>query len=90
MFATSNLEGNCFNKEQLNLEKLNEAIKKCKPGYAVIINEFIPEGKVFEIENYSPEKYFCHKLLVMNRIHYETTVKEIANKNGVRLKVYEK
>jgi hypothetical protein len=73
-----------FTKKQLEV-----AIEKCRPKHAILINDYIPDNEIFEMENLSPDKYYCKKLLMMNKDYYENKIENILNNYGINIKVYE-
>lgn len=74
----------------VSVEDLKLAIKKIRPEYAILLNENIDHGRMFVIENFNYDKFYCKKLIIMNHTYYYSVVKnQIEEDDGFNIKVYE-
>lgn len=72
----------------LTLDKLNNLIEQLRPKHAILLSDYIEDDKIFEIENYLPNKYYCKKLLLINTSYYENKLQTLFEKYGINLRVY--
>jgi hypothetical protein len=78
-----------YTTTSLTIESLNEIIEKLKPEHAILLNSYVPNNNIFEMENFFPDKYYCKKLLIINPFYYQYKLKDILEKNGCNMKIYE-
>ena len=70
-------------------ESLTNIIEKCRPEYAILLNDHIPRDFICETENTLPDKYFCKKLFIINREFYNTEIKGLLILIDAKINVYE-
>ena len=74
----------------LTIEKLNHLIETLRPEHAILLNKYVDHGRIFVIENYNYDKFYCKKLIIMNRTYYYSVVKnQLEENDGFNIKVYE-
>ena len=70
-------------------ENLDELIESLRPEIAIMINKYVANGKMFEIDNHDFKKYYCKKLWIMDKETYLKRIKPIEHELNRPIKVYE-
>jgi hypothetical protein len=70
------------------MSEISRLIEQIRPDYAILLNGYMEDNQVFEMENMFPDKYYCKKLLITSPGFYTKRLKEIFNQYGINIKVY--
>lgn len=87
--CTSTSTSSTYTEASLTKEKLDNLIEQLRPEHAILLNNYVPIGEIFEIDNCLPDKYYCKKLLMINTLYYKNKLDDIFKQYGVNIKVYE-
>jgi hypothetical protein len=87
--VSSTSTSSTYTTASLSLESFKNMIEKLRPQYAILLNNYIEDNQIFEMENILPDKYYCKKLLLINHNYYHIKLKNIMNQYGCNIKVYE-
>lgn len=86
---TNTSTSSTYTEASLTKEKLNNLIEQLRPEHAILLNNYVPIGEIFDIDNYLPDKYYCKKLLMINTFYYRNKLEDIFERYGANIKVYE-
>jgi len=76
-----------YSDKSIAVKDINNLIEQFRPEYAILLNDSMEYGKIFETENTSLDIYYCKKLLLMNPTYYKD-IEDVLYGEGINMKIY--
>ncbi len=77
------------NNSTVSMKELLNIMEKLRPEHAILLSNYAPVEEMYEIENPNMEKWYCKKLLLINRNLYYNKIKNQFEKCDIKIRVYE-